>query len=281
MISANFKASNRISLIFLLVFTVLSLSLLSLSDTTSLQKPQEFGLSFVSFFQTGIYESGQFLKASFQSISELRRMGELYEESLEEIESYQGIERELIQLRQENQFMRDILDLQQNSTFESIAVELIARDPENLFSTLIINKGSRKGIREGMPVLAYQDGMLALVGRVYEVGINSAMVLPISDQSSYVAARMQNSRYEGLIRGMGGLSNNLRMEYLSESALPDINREDIVITSGLNSLYPKDIIIGRVVAIEIKEYSSSLELEIQPIVDFDRLEYLLVLRENP
>jgi len=238
------------------------------------------GLTMASFFQNGMHESGKFLKQTFTSIAELKRLSDAYQETLSQIESYKGIERELEQLEQENQRLQDILDFSESVTFENIPVEVIARDPVNLYSSILINKGSRRGIQKDMAVVAYQDGMIGLVGRVVEVGLNTSLVMPLSDKSSYVAARIQENRFQGLVHGNGINSNTLQMEYVSRKALSSIQKEDLVLTSGLNSLYPSDIIVGRIVSIESREYASSLDLELQPVVDFDRLEYLLVLKEK-
>lgn len=272
--------SNRSGILLSVIFLVFSLVLLSLSDTTSLSKPKQMGITMASFFQNGMHESGKFIRQTFTSFAELKRLSESYQETLSQIESYKGIERELEQLENENQRLNDLLLFSNSIAFENIPVEVIAKDPVNLFSSILINKGSRKGIQNDMAVVAYQDGMIGLVGRVVEVGLNSSLVMPLSDKTSYVAARIQENRYQGLVQGNGINSDTLSMEYVSRKALPSIEKEDLVLTSGLNSLYPSDIIIGRIVSIESREYASSLDLEIQPVVDFDRLEYLLVLKEK-
>lgn len=272
--------SSKPGVLITVIFLVCSLVLLSLSDTTSLSKPRQMGITMASFFQNGMHESGKFIRQTFTSFAELKRLSEAYQDTLSQIESYKGIERELEQLESENQRLNDLLGFSESIAFENIPVEVIARDPVNLFSSILINKGSRKGIQNDMAVVAYQDGMIGLVGRVVEVGLNSALVMPLSDKTSYVAARIQENRYQGLIQGNGINSNTLKMEYVSRKALPAIEKEDLVLTSGLNSIYPPDIIIGRIVSIESREYASSLDLELQPVVDFDRLEYLLVLKEK-
>jgi len=274
------QENPRTSIALTVIFLILSILLLSISDRTSLNKPKMAGITLASFFQNGLHESGQLVSRTFASFAELKRISSAYEEALNQIEAYQGIERNLEQLEDENRRLKNILDFSESISFKNIPVEVIARDPENIFSSILINKGSRDGISKGMAVVASQNGMIGLVGRVTDIGLNSSIVMPITDNSSFVAARLQDDRYEGLIRGSGINNSSLQMTYVSQKALPDIKKEELVVTSGMNSIFPSDIIIGRVIEIHSKEFATSLTLDVYPVVDFDRLEYLLVLKED-
>ncbi len=126
-----------------------------------------------------------------------------------------------------------------------------------------------------MPVVAFYEGFQGLVGRVVECGQSSSKVLPVYDKSFYAAARLQNLRYEGLVNGSSNTKNRIYMSYVNKNGKERISYGDIVITSGMKSIYPKGIYIGRVRSISAREYETSLQLEIEPTVDFSRLEYVL------
>ena len=128
-----------------------------------------------------------------------------------------------------------------------------------------------------MPVIANRDGVQGLVGRVSEVGMATAVVMPIFDSDSFVAARLQRSRHEGLVSGQGIATNVLSMGYVAESARSQVSTGDLVITSGMRSIYPEGIHIGTVNAIRGEAYETSLQIELLPVVDFGRLEYVFVL----
>ena len=158
-----------------------------------------------------------------------------------------------------------------------VAGEVIARDPGSQFSTIMVNRGRTHGIRKGMPVVAFQEGLQGLVGKVQTVGLLSSAVQPISDPNSFVAARLGNSRYDGLVAGSQLPWGNLIMTYVRKLALSDIAYGELVVTSGMGQLYPEGIHIGRVREMTAKGYEASLELEVEPIVDFSRLEYVFIL----
>ena len=103
-----------------------------------------------------------------------------------------------------------------------------------------------------------------------EVSAYTAVVKPITDYSLYVPAVLQKYRYRGLFNG-------LVMDFVSREASSRIGCGDLVVTSGFNGSYPENIYIGKVKSISSKEYETSLRLEIEPFVDFSRVEYVFVL----
>jgi rod shape-determining protein MreC len=86
------------------------------------------------------------------------------------------------------------------------------------------------------------------------------------------------SRYEGLVSGAGD-GTSLVMRYVDDRARASIRFGDVVITSGMNSIYPAGIRIGTVDSIQSKAYETTLELTLNPIIDFERLEYVFVVQE--
>lgn len=169
----------------------------------------------------------------------------------------------------ENARLKNLLSFKQNSTYKLIAAKVIARSPDSWTSNIIIDKGRNNGIKRGMAVVTY----LGLVGRVIEAQESTSKVLLISDPNLSVSAIDQRSRQEGLV--CGTLGAHLIMKYLPEEA--DINIQDTVITSGLNEVYPKGIIIGTVVDIG-KEFSGlSRYAIIKPSVSLSNIEEVLII----
>lgn len=271
---------NRYDIYILIFFLLTSLVMISLSDNTSLTRPKEIGLSIASTLQSGLHQTKRVSERGLNSFREIKKIRELYMDSLSELDSYQGIERELEQLQTENEHLRELLNFSEKSTYYNIPAEVIARDPENFFSSITINKGSRDGLRSGDAVITYQNGIMGLVGRIVEVGVNSSIILPITDSSSYIASRLQESRYEGLVNGQGDASSFILMNFVSQKAVMEIRKEDLVETSGLNSHFPEGIIIGRVINIKMQEYARTLELEIEPSIELSKLEYVMVIKEE-
>lgn len=155
---------------------------------------------------------------------------------------------------------------------------MIARDTDNLFSTITINKGSRQGVTKGMPVVAWQGDIEGLVGKVISVGLGTSQVLPLYDPECLVSARVDSTRDEGLVAGQGKDRGTIVMNYVKKTAKDRIAYGDLVVSSGLGGLYPKGINIGRIRTWAAPAYETSLVVQLEPIVDFDTLEYLFLLR---
>ena len=254
--------------------------LISFSSNSVSFKPKEVGQSFFSFFQIVFSEIGDFFSDTVNSISELRRLKDQYTEVRDKLENYKMVERDLVELRAENRTLREQLNFTQSHSYNYISAEIIAKDPGNMFNTITVNKGEAHGIKINMAVIAIQDGYQGLVGKVVEVGYLTAKILPLYDNFCYVTGRLQESRYEGLINGSGDNREILIMRYIKKRAKDEIKYGDIVVTSGMGLIYPKGIIIGRIRNIGAPEWETSLILDIEPAIDFSRLEYLFILDQG-
>jgi len=172
----------------------------------------------------------------------------------------------------ENVRLRELLDFKERAVYPLTAADVIGYDPSNLSSIIIIDKGRRQGINRDCAIIT-NDG---LVGRVVEVADSTSKVLLINDINSGVAALIQRSRSSGLVSGT--LAGGLILHYLSCDA--DVKISDLVITSGLSSLYPKGILIGKVTKIQEERGAGEILAEVKPAADLNKLEEVLVVLEN-
>jgi len=170
---------------------------------------------------------------------------------------------------QENVRLNDLLSFKKQSPDKLIACHVIGRATDSWASSIIIDKGRNSGIRRGMAVMTY----LGLIGRVSEAYEFTSKILLINDPNLSVSALVQRSRQEGLVSGT--LGSHLIMRYLPQES--DIKINDTIISSGLNEIYPKGLLIGSVIEIG-REYSglSSFAI-IKPAVNLFSVEEVLVI----
>lgn len=254
-----------------------SLVTLTVSTGSLVGVPQQIGLAALSFVQRGFSAVSGFFSQTVASIAELRRLQEDHADLVKQMELMANQQRQFTELRSENERLRELLKFQAAASYASVAGRIIAKDPENLYSTFVVNRGSAQGVRKNQAVVAYQDGVEGLVGRVVEVSRESCMVVPIYDATTFVAARLERSRYEGLVVGGGGDDLPLVMRYVKKRAQPEIQFGDLVVTSGMQSLYPPGIAIARAGRIRSFDYLNSLEIDLEPVLDFSRLEFVFII----
>ena len=254
-----------------------SLLCLLISNRTVVIKPKEIGLSVTGFFQRGFTGFFRWFGDTAGSIGQLRAAREELGAARARLEEMDQATREVLELRRQNAALKNQLDFSQTLPPERIAAEVIARDTDNLFSTITINKGSRQGVKKGMPVVAWQGDIEGLVGKVVLVGPGSSQVLPLYDPQCIVSARVDTTRDEGLVAGQGKDRGTISMNYVKKIAKDKISYGDLVVSSGLGGVYPRGINIGRIRDITAPAYETSLVLQVQPIIDFDRLEYLFLV----
>jgi rod shape-determining protein MreC len=255
----------------------ISFSCLLFSTRSFVVDFRDAGLSFFSGLRIGMHSVFSYAGGIVNSIQELARLRREYVELVERIERYEIFERSAAEIRQENYRLREQLDFSLSLPYKHTVAEITGRDPDNLYQAFAVNKGKRHGIETNMSVIAYQNGVQALVGVVIQAGLFESLVMPLYSEKAYVSARFAQSRYEGLVEGQGGLEFPLRMRSITKRARSEIQEGDAVITSGLGGNYPAGITIGRVSSLYFEEYLTSMEIELVPSIDFSRLEYVIII----
>lgn len=278
MARARSRDPERFRRLVPVVLLLASLLSLTISTRSLVGFPARVGLTVLGFFQKGFSAVSEFVSGTVSSMAELKRLRTDYDALLLKLERYDRLERESADIRAENERLKEQLDFAEGLPFQRIPVRIIAKDPENLYATMVIDKGVEEGIRKNMPVVAVQNGVEGLVGRVLEVGRGTSIVVPLYDTSSYVAARLVKTRHEGLVCGSGSIDGNLLMKYVRKRAKDEAQQGDLVVSSGYESIYPPDLALGRVKRIRALDYETSIEIELEPVLDFSRLEYLFVIR---
>jgi rod shape-determining protein MreC len=259
---------------------VISFSLLLFSTRNMAQDFRDAGLSVFSGVRGRVDDVSSLVSRTVLSVQELARLRTEYSELMERVARYERLERSAAEISQENIRLKEQLSFSQTLHYRHIPAKLIGRDPDNLYSALVINKGSHSGVARDMAVIAWQGGSQALVGKVIQVRTFESLVMPLYDSSLLVASRFASSRYEGIVEGQGNPDLPLRMRFISKRASDEISRGDLVVSSGMGQVYPPDINIGRVSNVTYHEYEISMEAELEPLIDFSRLEYVFVIEEK-
>jgi len=177
---------------------------------------------------------------------------------------------------QEGARLRELLELRQAVPMETVAAEVVARDGVPWFRTLTIDKGEADGVALDAPVMS----PTGVVGRVVAVGPHAARVQVLLDRDSGAGVLIERSRVPGVVSGQvsgqASGAEDLALEYVPERS--DVAVGDVVVTSGLDRIYPKGLVVGRVRYVG-KGAGLFRDIRVEPSARFDRLEEVLVVRQ--
>lgn len=263
--------------ILLIVMMLFSAITLGFSSGKFIVSFNSVGFTVFSSMQKAVTSVLYFFTDKIDDISEMSNLKQKYARLKDRLSDYEQIKRVNTELVKENERLKSIIDYKQTLNYKNITARIIGRDPDSLYSGITIDKGSSKGIKKGMCVVAVQNGDRAVVGKIVTVGYATSIIMPVFDSQCNISAKIQNTRDIGIVSGTGTQDESLKLNYIRKRMLNDFHTGDIIVTSGENSNYPADIPIGRISNIRTLDYSSSLDIDVDPIIDFSRLEHVVII----
>jgi rod shape-determining protein MreC len=195
-----------------------------------------------------------------------------------ELRELRGEVQEKSALASQAERLRALLELREILPYPTVVAEVIAREGIPWFRTLMLNKGSEDGIQLNAPVI----GETGVLGRVIAVGPATARVQLLHDRDCGVAVRVERTRASGVVSGQvgrgGSGTTELLMKYVPAQA--EIEVGDVVVTSGLDRIYPPGLVVGRVRSV-LPRPGLFREVVVTPSARFDEIEEALVLQALP
>lgn len=191
------------------------------------------------------------------------------EEMAKQIES---LEMQLFQMKTieaENQRLKNLLKFGADIKYEKILAQVIGWDSSGEVYSLRINKGESDGIKKDSAVINAKG----LIGLITNVSSNYSDITTILDFNNKVDVLVESSRTYGILQGFG--QRMCRLKYVTNSEAIEV--DDILVTSGFGARYPKGIKVGRVIRAVSNEYELTQKIEVDPAVDFSKVEEVIVL----
>jgi rod shape-determining protein MreC len=215
----------------------------------------------------GTFRSVESVGNGYVFLVRTQRENEQLKEELNRLRVEHAVMNELLS---ENERLRDALAFKHLNPSASVMAQVIGREMSPISSTITINKGTNDGIQKDMAVIT----PTGIVGRIHAVLPGTSKVLLLTDPANTLAVRVQRNREEGLLEGK---LINCALKYVSYYA--DIQKGDLLVTSGLDGIYPKGIAVATVVSVTKREASSFQAVVAEPMVRFSRLEEVLVFKK--
>ncbi len=215
--------------------------------------------------QTSIYKVRE-LEQRYVTLKGLAAENEALKRRITELETERN---RLLEADATNRRLRDLLDFRQQLPPKAVTAAVVGNSASPWFHSIILDKGTADGVSKGMAVVS----TLGVVGQVVEVTSRSAKVLLVTDPYSGVDVMVQRSRSRGIVSG--SLENGPVMKYVKRSE--DIRLGDRLISSGLDGVFPKGLLVGTVIKVEKKNFGLFQHVGVALAVDPDRMEEVLVV----
>lgn len=184
----------------------------------------------------------------------------------------EALNSQLMEERSENRRLRGLLAMKEQHALKGITARVIGVDASPWVQSVTIDRGSFEGLKPGMAVIEGHG----IVGEIISVSSTSSKVLLMTDHASAIDVVVQSSRARGIIEGRGKQRATLRY-ILRES---DVSVGDRVITSGMDGVFPKGLLIGKVSSVKKQSKGMFQVISVLPAVVFSRLEEVFVLTEK-
>lgn len=266
----------------LLVLATVTLVSLTARERERVSWLEQQAVELLAPVQAAFSQTAQRVREAAAGLSELAEVRVENVALRDQLRRLPWLEQELLELRAENERLRQLVGFSQAQPFSFTAARLIARNPDNWFSYAVMDKGSRDGIARDMPVVTHGG----LVGRVVRVSPRTSTVLFLVDRDSGVAARvyrpgdqktLTETESYGVVLGQGAQQPVLHLRIFSHEAR--VEPGDRVVTSGLGGVFPPGLAVGEVLAVTGDELGLSKTATVAPAVDFHRLLEVLIITD--
>jgi rod shape-determining protein MreC len=218
-------------------------------------------------FERALHWTVQTTSNGWRSYSGLLRAEQQNQELHAELAAARSQVLELSEKAGEADRLRALLDFKNQLHFQTIAAEVIASSPGERSNAIFIGKGSDSGLSTDLAVITPSG----IVGKIVAVFPHSAQVLLITDPASGVGCILEKSRIQGVLKGTGqGLG---QLHYVMNEQ--PVSIDEMVLTSGLDQIYPKGLPVGTVV--RTGDGNIYKEIAVKPAAALDRLETVLVV----
>jgi rod shape-determining protein MreC len=216
---------------------------------------------------------------AWQGYADLRGVRKSNEELQKEVATLEFLLQQRQNEADEATRLRKLLDLRPLLPLETIAAEVTSRDGAPWFRTITVDKGTDAGVTLNAPVLS----ATGVVGRVVAVGPGAAKVQLLLDRDCGVAVTVERTRATALVKGQVGFADSgtveLGLKYLP--SLAEIGAGDVIVTSGLDRIYPKGLVVGRVKSLGSPSGLFREGATVLPAVEFSTLEEVLIAGSRP
>ena len=270
----------KISLIVLVVILAVICTGISLKKERNLNPVEKCIKDGILFIGESLYAPINYIKEKIIVYKEKDNIYKKYKKLQEETGNIEQKNMRIKELEEENKKLKEDLKIDYSlSDYNKVNATVISRNPGYWYNKLVINKGSKDGIKSKMAVIT-NSGVVGYISEVSKYTSN-VQLLTSNNLKSKISIKIELSNGKhanGLIIGYDKKKNVYKVEGISYYG--KIANDSIVTTTGLNDMFPSGIVIGKVVNITSDNFDLGKIVEVKPSVDFDDINFVTILKRK-
>lgn len=272
----QFFLNKRLIVLLVSIIVLVALIGFSLRERDKLTWPEQFVKDTTGWVQSLVSKPSNYVAGFFENLQDLTNTYEENKELKSRIENVASLEAQVQELKKDNKELRDVLGEKKTlRDFEPLPATVIGRNPDRWHEMIIIDKGKLNGIEKNMAVVT-ANGLIGKVKNVTQFS-STVQLLSSMDPKNRVSAIVQgDTDVYGLVEGYDNEKKLLMVKAIPSGA--KIVKGQTVITSGLGDVFPKGLMIGKVVEVKQDQYGLNLTALVKPGADFYDIKTVMVTK---
>ncbi len=272
----RFFLNKRLIVLLVSIILLVALIGISLKDRQKLTWPEQFVKDSMGSVQSLFEKPAQYVAGFFQDIEDIKRTYKENKVLKARLDEYVELSVKVKDLEKENEELRDILkkkvDMRDYNPEQATVIE---RNPDKWQDVVSIDKGAQQGIKKDMAVVTAKG----LIGKVKNVSqfTSTVELLSSANRTNRISAVVEeDTRIFGLIEGYDKEKQALLFTKIPSDA--KVEKKQIVVTSGLGGIFPKGLVIGKVIEVTPDEYGLTQTAYVKPAADLNDISHVMVAK---
>jgi len=272
----QFFLNKRLIVLLVSIILLVALIGISLKERKNLTWPEQFVKDTVGVVERVFQKPANYVAGFFENVEDVKRTYEENKTLKEKLDKYAELSVKVKDLEKDNAKLRETIDKKDSlRDYKPIQATVIARNPDKWYDLIGIDRGAQQGIQKDMAVMTSKG----LVGRVKSVSQFTSTVELLSslNRTNRISAVVEGQeRIFGLIEGYDKEKQTLVFTKIPSDV--KVEKDQTVVTSGLSDIFPKGLVIGKIVDVAPDEYGLTQTAYVKPAADLNDVDHIMVTK---
>ncbi|MFA8439982.1 rod shape-determining protein MreC [Pueribacillus sp. YX66] len=274
----QFFSNKRLIVLLISIIILVALIGFSMKERSSLTKPEQFFKDAVATVQSLFYKPAKSVAGFFENIAELKNLYEENKVLKARLDEHAKLSVDYQDIKKENDELRELIDeMTSLRDYQTIPASVIARSPDRWNNRLTLDKGSEDGVEVNMAVIT----PAGLIGKIRNVQPFSSTVQLISDldRTNRISVYVQDDEdIFGVIDGYDAEEQALLFSNITIDV--EVDEGGTVVTSGLGGVFPKNLIIGKIIEVRNDKYGLTKSALVKPAADLYNIRNVMIVKRT-